>query len=111
MLPLFVLFMRTTMLKLLPMTSVRTALRKCAQLCIVILCGVSFIGSASASDPKPYPLATCIVSGDKIDPKVPPIVHNNQQVKFCCKGCIKKFNACPDKYMVRLQGADAEKKK
>jgi hypothetical protein len=64
----------------------------------------------SAADTKPYPLSTCIVSGDKVDPNVTPIVHNGQQVRFCCKGCIKKFNGCPDKYMVRLQGTDVNSK-
>jgi hypothetical protein len=63
----------------------------------------------AAAEAKPYPLATCIVSGDKIDPQVQTVVHNNQQVRFCCKGCVKKFQANPDKYMVRLQGAEAGK--
>ena len=75
-------------------------------LLVLLLC-VGVINRADAVDPKPYPLTTCIVSGDKIDPNVQPIVHKNQQVRFCCKGCIKKFEACPDKFMVRLQGTDA----
>ena len=58
--------------------------------------------SAWAEDVKPYPLETCIVAGDKIDPAIPPIVYKGQQVKFCCKGCVKKFNANPDKYMTKL---------
>lgn len=57
---------------------------------------------AWAEDIKPYPLETCIVAGDKIDPSVPPVVYKGQQVKFCCKGCVKKFNANPDKYMTKL---------
>ena len=56
----------------------------------------------SAADVKPYPLATCIVSGDKLDPSVPALVHNGQQVKFCCKSCVKKFQANPDKYLIKL---------
>lgn len=58
--------------------------------------------TASAADVKPYPLATCIVSGDKIDPAVPAVVHNGQQVKFCCKACVKKFQANPEKYLIKL---------
>ncbi|MBA3699845.1 MAG: YHS domain-containing protein [Planctomycetes bacterium] len=56
----------------------------------------------SAAEVKPYPLATCIVSGDKIDPSVPAVVHNGQQVKFCCKACVKKFQANPEKYLIKL---------
>jgi YHS domain-containing protein len=56
----------------------------------------------SATDVKPYPLTTCIVSGDKLDPSVPAVVHNGQQVKFCCKSCVKKFQANPAKYLIKL---------
>jgi YHS domain-containing protein len=58
--------------------------------------------SVSAAETKPYPLTTCIVSGDKLDPAVPAIVHNGQQIKFCCKSCVKKFQANPDKYLIKL---------
>jgi hypothetical protein len=60
------------------------------------------VAVAWAEDVKPYPLDTCIVAGDKIDPAIPPVVYKGQQVKFCCKGCVKKFNANPDKYMTKL---------
>jgi hypothetical protein len=51
---------------------------------------------------KPYPLENCVVSNDKIDPQVPPVVYNGQEYRFCCRGCIKKFNREPDKYAARL---------
>jgi len=51
---------------------------------------------------KPYPLENCVVSNDKIDPQVPPLVYNGQEYRFCCRGCIKKFNRDPDKYAARL---------
>ncbi len=51
---------------------------------------------------KPYPLENCVVSNDKIDPQVPPLVYNGQEYRFCCRGCIKKFNREPDKYAARL---------
>ncbi len=73
---------------------------------LVLLIWAGVITGVNAGEPKPYPLTTCIVSGDKIDPNVQPTVHKNQQVRFCCKGCIKKFEACPDKFMVRLQGTE-----
>jgi YHS domain-containing protein len=67
-------------------------------LCVFLLLPLT----ASAADVKPYPLATCIVSGDKIDPAVPAVVYNGQQVKFCCKACVKKFQANPEKYLIKL---------
>lgn len=67
-------------------------------LCLLLVVPLSL----SAADVKPYPLTTCIVSGDKIDPSVPAVVHNGQQVKFCCKSCVKKFQAAPDKYLIKL---------
>jgi YHS domain-containing protein len=69
----------------------------------LLLCVFLFLPlTASAADVKPYPLATCIVSGDKIDPAVPAVVYNGQQVKFCCKACVKKFQANPEKYLIKL---------
>lgn len=42
---------------------------------------------------KAYPLTTCIVTGEKLGSMGPevPKVYVGQEVKFCCKGCIKKF--------------------
>ncbi len=68
--------------------------------CLVLLLPLSV--SVSAAEAKPYPLTTCIVSGDKLDPSVPALVHNGQQIKFCCKSCVKKFQANPDKYLIKL---------
>lgn len=69
----------------------------------LLLCVFLFMPlTLAAADVKPYPLATCIVSGDKIDPSVPAVVHKGQQVKFCCKACVKKFQANPEKYLIKL---------
>ena len=53
----------------------------------------------------PYPLDTCIVSENKLDSMGKPvrIVHEGQEIKFCCKPCIKKFKKDPAKYLVRLK--------
>lgn len=54
--------------------------------------------------PKPYPLQTCVVSGEKLgemgDPYV--IEYKGQEIKFCCKGCLKDFNKDPDQYIKKL---------
>ncbi len=61
--------------------------------------------SATASGgTKPYPKDTCIVTGNKLGSMGPVItqVHEGQEVKFCCKPCVKKFAANPGKYLADL---------
>ena len=52
----------------------------------------------------PYPLKTCPVSGEELGSmgKPPVIVHQGQQIKFCCKNCIPNFNKEPDKFIAKL---------
>jgi hypothetical protein len=53
-----------------------------------------FAADAPASaNAKPYPLTTCIVSDEKLGEHGEPVakVYEGQEVKFCCKGCIKDF--------------------
>ncbi len=69
----------------------------------ILICACLMVPFAlDAADVKPYPLTTCIVSGDKLDPSVPAVVQNGQQVLFCCKACVKKFLANPEKYLIKL---------
>ena len=72
--------------------------------------GVLAAEDAPAGAVKPYPLENCVVSNDKIDPQVPPLVYNGQEYRFCCRGCIKKFNREPDKYAARLLATTNNKK-
>lgn len=53
---------------------------------------------------KPYPLDTCIVTDNALDSMGPPItlVHEGQEVKFCCKPCVGKFRKDPAKYLSKL---------
>jgi len=73
----------------------------------------------AATKPVPYPLATCVVSGDKLGGDMgPPIVFIyqdkakgiNQEIKFCCPDCKPKFLANPDKYMKIIKDAEAKAK-
>ena len=61
---------------------------------------------------KPYPLETCVVSGEKLGEMGKPVVHDykGREVKFCCKDCIKDFNKDPDKYIKKLDEAEAKAK-
>ena len=67
----------------------------------------------AASAVKPYPLDTCIVSDEKLgaDPDMKPyvFVHEGQEIKLCCKSCLKKFNKSPETYLKKLKDASAKK--
>jgi YHS domain-containing protein len=58
-----------------------------------------------AADPTPYPLTTCIVSGDKLGDMGKPVIvdYKGQQVGFCCKSCIDDFEKDPSKYLAKLK--------
>jgi hypothetical protein len=58
---------------------------------------------------KPYPLKTCIVSDEKLGEMGKPyvFVHEGQEIKLCCKDCLKDFNKEPAKYIKKL--AEAQK--
>ena len=72
-------------------------------------------GAASAAEQpkaKPYPLKTCVVSGEEIgkdaDMKPHVFTYQGQEVKLCCKSCLKDFNKEPAKYIKKIE--DAQKK-
>jgi YHS domain-containing protein len=62
---------------------------------------------------KPYTLKTCIISGDKLGEMGDPFVYayKGREIKFCCKGCLKDFNKEPDKYIKKIEEAEAKAKK
>ena len=62
---------------------------------------------------KPYTLKTCIVSGDKLGEMGDPFVYKykDREIKFCCKGCLKDFNKDPQKYIKKIEEAEAKAKK
>jgi hypothetical protein len=75
--------------------------------------------SVAASKPTPYPLNTCVVSGEKFGGDMgEPVVFIyqdaatgiNQEVKFCCPMCKPKFLKDPDKYMKTIREAEAKAK-
>ena len=99
-------------------------------ICRPVICGLAFAAliaipsisraadtnSVAASKPTPYPLKTCVVSGDKLGEMGDPIVFVytnksiNQEIKFCCPSCKPKFLAEPDKYMKIIQAAETKAK-
>jgi YHS domain-containing protein len=68
-------------------------------------------GSEAETSVTPYPLKTCLVSGEDLgsmgDPYV--IIHEGQEIKFCCDNCEPKFKKDPAKYLAMLKtGSSAE---
>lgn len=53
---------------------------------------------------KPYPSKNCLVTGNELGSmgKVVTKVYDDQEIKFCCKPCVKKFEANPAKYLSKL---------
>ncbi|HYE18852.1 MAG TPA: hypothetical protein VEA69_10430 [Tepidisphaeraceae bacterium] len=61
---------------------------------------------------KPYPLAVCVVSDEKLgsmgEPKA--IVHDGREVKFCCASCEPQFKKDPAKYLKKIDEAAGKAK-
>lgn len=68
---------------------------------------VSSLNAADAPKPFPVTLKTCVVSGDKLGEMGKPYVftHEGQEVKLCCKDCLKDFKKDPAKYMKMINEA------
>jgi YHS domain-containing protein len=83
-------------------------------LAATFLAGPLTLFAADGGKPKakPYPLKTCVVSGEKLggmgDPYV--FVHEGQEIKLCCKGCLKDFKKEPAKYLKKIEEAEKNKK-
>jgi YHS domain-containing protein len=62
---------------------------------------------------KPDLLTTCPVSGEKLGEMGKPVVtnYNGQEIKFCCKDCVKDFNKEPQKYLDKITAAENAGKK
>jgi peptidoglycan hydrolase CwlO-like protein len=62
----------------------------------------------TGADPKPYPLGTCVVSGEKLggdmgEPVV--FVHEGREIKLCCNSCRKDFDADITKFLAKVDAA------
>src|SRR5262245_3936685 len=63
---------------------------------------------ADSKSVKPYPLKTCLVADEKLDgdmgkPYV--FVEKGQEIKLCCKSCLKDFQKEPAKYLKKITEA------
>lgn len=89
---------------------------KLTSLSLVAALAATFATAAFGADKKiqlktkPYPMDTCVVSGEKLgsmgDSYV--LVEGDQEIQLCCKSCLKDFNK--DKKANLAKVADAWKK-
>lgn len=56
------------------------------------------------SEVRPYPIDTCLVSGEELGSMGEPVtfVHQGQEIKLCCDACQPKFEEDPAKYLAEL---------
>ena len=54
-----------------------------------------------------YPLSTCIVTGAELGSMGEPVIYDykGREIRFCCAGCVKKFEADPDGYVKKMDAA------
>jgi len=71
---------------------------------LLLLAIISSVGCLRAEDAKPYPPATCPVSGEKVGEMGPPVTidYQGKKVAFCCDSCVAKFQKDPAKYQAKL---------
>jgi hypothetical protein len=55
---------------------------------------------ATGDAPKPATNTICPVMGDRVSAKSPETVVNGRAYKLCCKGCDKKLQAAPSRYLL-----------
>ncbi len=81
----------------------------CAALSCLSLASFGLAGPTTAPDVKgdPYLLKTCPVSGAKLDSMGGPLVKTieGREVRFCCGGCVGRFEANSTKYFAEIDQA------
>jgi hypothetical protein len=89
--------MKTTHFFLIMLVGLLPALPSCSS--------TSAPSQAGSEKIKPYPLSTCIVTDNALGSMgdVITTTYGNQEIKFCCKPCVKKFNADPEKYLKKIR--------
>lgn len=72
---------------------------------IICASALTTLHAGAAEKVKPYTSDICIVTDNKLGSmgRVITKTHKDQQVKFCCKPCVKKFDRNPEKYLSKLK--------
>ncbi|MEW6072654.1 MAG: hypothetical protein AB1726_08705 [Planctomycetota bacterium] len=60
-----------------------------------------------AAQKESYPLAKCVVSGEELGGMGAPVdyLYGTRLVRFCCKGCVAKFEKEPAKFLTQIDEA------
>lgn len=58
-----------------------------------------------------FPVKTCIVSGEDLGDDPVAVSYKGRNIGLCCKSCVKKFNANPEKYAAIFDKEMAKRKK
>ena len=80
-------------------------MKRLAFLITILAIPLAVQAGGTKSKAKPYPLTTCLVSGEKLGEMGAPVVftHEGQEIKVCCKSCKPKFDKDPAKYLKKLE--------
>ena len=93
------------------MTSRATPFLCCAAMACLSLASIALAGPTTAPDVTgdPYLLDTCPVSGQKLGSMGDPVVKtiDGREVRFCCGGCVGRFEANTAKYFTAIDKAIA----
>ena len=78
-------------------------------LSLTVAGGAALFAAEPTTQPTPYPLKTCLLSGETLGEMGPPvtIVYEGREMKFCCNSCRAKFEKDPQKYMKELDAKTA----
>lgn len=70
----------------------------------ILTLSILLLAAGFAFAATPYPIKTCLVTDNELGSmgKVVTKVYDGRQIKFCCKPCVKKFEANPAKYLSKL---------
>lgn len=61
--------------------------------------------SGPSADVTPYPSDLCIVTDNKLGSMGDPVVkvYGNQEIKFCCRPCVKEFEEDQERFLAKLK--------
>ena len=72
---------------------------------VLLVLAASCAGSPGAAGVIPYTSDICIVTDNKLGSMGDPIVkvYGNQEVKFCCRPCVKEFEDDQERFLAKLR--------
>lgn len=78
-------------------------MKKILTLLTAVVCAAC--AATGGSNVNTYSKDTCIVSDNKLGSMGTPVtkVYGNQEVKFCCKPCVAKFEKDPQRYLKKIR--------